>query len=231
MESAINNTAGFQERLFSNFRSPVYWFIHKQRYQRGAGFRLLPHIHNHAALFTRVSIKLAEVPNTIFRAENQQFRIASKWRSKGNRNSQSTRRAQMKTSSYLSFAGLMVVGVLLTTSCASAQFSDAMAHNDSGSGTATLGNCTLHMPSQQYLKPNPVTFKLCVGYSGATEWSLEIRKNTSPYQLVTGCSWSRRSVSQSTFQCNITQTGNYRANIMYYVNGNPFPHTDKVFVR
>ena len=52
----------------------------------------------------------------------------------------------MKTSSYLLFAGQMVVGLLFMTSCASAQFGDSMAHNASGSGTASLGNCTLHMP-------------------------------------------------------------------------------------
>ena len=136
----------------------------------------------------------------------------------------------MKTSSYLLFAGLMVVALLLTAGPASA-WDDVMAHNDFGSGTASLGNCTLHMPVQQNLGPNPVTFKLCIANSGATEWSLEIRKDVSPYPLVTGCSWSRRAVTQSTFQCNITTTGKYRANIVYYVSGNACPHTDRVFVR
>ena len=140
----------------------------------------------------------------------------------------------MKTSSYLLFAGLMVVGLLLTAGPASATWPDAMAHNDiaSGSTSSSPGQCTLHMIDPTNLgTPNPVWFKLCVANSGATEWSLEIRKDVSPFPLVTGCSWSRRSISQSTFSCSITTAGKYRANIVYYVNGNPFPHTDKVFVR
>lgn len=136
----------------------------------------------------------------------------------------------MKTSSYLLFAGLMVVGLLLTAGPASA-WDDAMAHNDFGSGTASLGNCTSHMPPQQNLGSNPVTFKLCGANSGATDWSLEIRRNVSPYPLVAGCSWAKRPVAQSTFPCSVIQVGEYRAIIKYWVNSTSFPHTEVKFVR
>lgn len=137
----------------------------------------------------------------------------------------------MKTSSPHLFASLMVTGLLLTTNYAAAQWGDAMVHNDFGSGTVSLGNCTSHMPGLQNLRLNPVTFKLCGANSGATEWSLEIRKDVSPYRLVTGCSWSRRPVSQSTFSCPITEAGNYRANITYWVSNSLFGHMDRKFVR
>ena len=82
----MNGTSGFQEVRSSTSRSSANRLLHEQRHQFETGFWHLPYIHNHTALFTRVSTKLAKVPHTIFRAENQRFRISSKWGSEGNRN-------------------------------------------------------------------------------------------------------------------------------------------------
>jgi hypothetical protein len=109
-----------------------------------------------------------------------------------------------------------------------------MPHNDINSGSTSSSSplCTSHMVDPTNLgTPNPVVFKLCTVTSGATDWSLEIRKDVSPYPLVTGCSWPKRAVAQSTFSCSITQTGPYRAIIKYWVNSSSFTHIDKRFVR
>jgi hypothetical protein len=93
------------------------------------------------------------------------------------------------------------------------------------------------MPDPQSLSGNPVSFKLCVGNSGATDWSLEIRSNTSPFPLITGCSWAKVTVATDTFSANascnsnLSQNGYYRAIVKYWVGSTGNTHVDKTFKR
>jgi hypothetical protein len=62
----MNDISGWREVGSSIFRSPVHWFIHEQRYQRGAGFRHLFRTHYLIARSTGISTKREKVPDTIF---------------------------------------------------------------------------------------------------------------------------------------------------------------------
>jgi len=132
---------------------------------------------------------------------------------------------------YFLTISLLLVSLLPLNNSALA-WPDTMAHHDSGSGTASLGSCNSDMDDPNNLRPNPVTFKLCVGLSGATHWSHEIRGDVFPYPLVSGCSFGKVGVAQSTFQCNVSTPGNYRSTVKYWVNSTPYPgHADRKFVR
>src|SRR5262245_53312932 len=111
-------------------------------------------------------------------------------------------------------------------------WSDTMPHHAVGSGTAS-SSCSSHSVDPTNLGPNNVTFKICKAASGATEWAAEIRKDVSPYPLVTGCVLSRRAVSgtEATFSCSVPTAGNYRGIIYYWVGTSAFSHLDKKFVR
>jgi hypothetical protein len=144
-----------------------------------------------------------------------------------------TRRAQMKTTRYLLFAGSIMVGLLFIVSPAFAQFGGTMPHNDaaSGNGTNAPGQCTSHVVLPKTVAAAPQYFKFCVGNSGATEWEAEVRKIAAGSPLI--CKMNRVAVgTQSVLQCNITQTGNYKSTINYWVNGiQGVTHLDQFFVK
>ena len=126
----------------------------------------------------------------------------------------------------------LVLFALLMVDVPTYAWSDTMPHHANGSGTAS-SSCSSHMSDPTNLGPNNVTFRICKAASGATEWAAEIRKDVSPYPLVTGCVLSRRAVSgtEVTFTCSVPTAGNYRGIVYYWVGTSPFTHLDKKFVR
>jgi hypothetical protein len=126
-------------------------------------------------------------------------------------------------SEYFYVSVLMLGSLLLQYDPASAGFSDTMVHHGNGSGTPSSG-CVSHMADPTTVSPtNPATFKICKANSSATEWAVEIRRNSSPYLLVTGCSVTRSDVPQNppfhlTWSCTLPQSGiYYRGTITYWV--------------
>ena len=121
---------------------------------------------------------------------------------------------------YFLAISLTLGGLLLQYDPASAQFSDTMIHHGNGSGTVSSG-CVSHMTDPTTVSPNPVTFRICKATSGATEWAAEIRRNSTPYLLVSGCSVARRLTNNDSFftwSCNLPQSGiYYRGTLTYWV--------------
>jgi hypothetical protein len=138
---------------------------------------------------------------------------------------------RMKKGLLFLIPALAFCGLLLLT-FTNDVWSDTMPHHAAGSGTAS-SSCGSHLADPTNLGPNNVTFKICKAASGATEWAAEIRKDVSPYPLVTGCVLSRRAVSgtEATFSCSVPTAGNYRGIIYYWVGTSAFSHLDKKFVR
>ena len=132
---------------------------------------------------------------------------------------------------YFFVSGLMLGSLLLQYDTASA-LDSTMAHHDKGSGTTTPSGCVSDMTDPTQLGAQPQTFRLCVFNSGATDWSAEIRKDSYPYQLVSGCSMAKVSVAiQTSFSCSVITPGSYRGLFTYWVGTTQKGHTDRKFVR
>ena len=83
----MNGTSGIEEVQSSISRSPSSRFLHEQRHQFGTGARHFLRTHDPITPSTDIISSRENTRNTIFRTQNQRFRISSKWDSEGNRNS------------------------------------------------------------------------------------------------------------------------------------------------
>jgi hypothetical protein len=122
----------------------------------------------------------------------------------------------MKVSSYVFFASLMIVALLLPANPTPAAWdgvNNSMPHFGSNS------TCGDHLASSTS-DPAPQTMWLCKRSSGATTWAATIAKTTWPPATV--CSLSSTTVPPSgisSMGCNITTPGTYKGTITYCVGG------------
>ena len=130
----------------------------------------------------------------------------------------------MKSGSYFLFATLMVVGLFLTSSPASA-WSDAMPHYGKG-------GCGSHMQNPTHVGTSPYTFYLCKATSQATSWTAFLTNKVTGITL-SNCGVTKQLVPTngiSTFRCSVPP-GAYIATISYTVSGSPpFPAVDYYYV-
>jgi hypothetical protein len=133
---------------------------------------------------------------------------------------------------YFFVSGLMLGSLLLQYDSALA-LDSTMAHHDKGSGTTSPSGCVSDMTDPTQLSTTlPQTFRLCAFNSGATDWSAEIRKDSYPYALVTGCSMAKVKVAiQNSFSCSVITPGSYRGLFTYWIGTTQKGHTDRKFVR
>ncbi len=130
----------------------------------------------------------------------------------------------MKAGSYFLVATLIVVGLFLTASPASA-WNDAMPHYGNG-------GCSSHMLNPTHVGHASFRFYLCKASSQATSWTAYLTNKQSGITL-SGCGVTSITVPDngiSTFDCTVP-TGVYTATISYTVPGSsPFPHVDVYYV-